>query len=109
MSLWRRTQRDEGPMPKHPYRDSAAVFGAMALVIPIVAWLTQGNVEQAAVVGAIFFVVATGWNWWRYRERAQREAAAAQTAASGDGTGEALDGVPSSNGQAPNEEREEES
>ena len=96
-------------MPKHPYRDSAAVFGAMALVIPVVAWLTQGNVEQAAVVGVVFFVVATGWNWWRYRERSQRETAAAQAAAAGDGTRGALDGGQSSNGQAPNEERERES
>jgi membrane protein implicated in regulation of membrane protease activity len=92
-------------MPKHPYRDTAVVFGAMALVIPVVAWLTHGNVGQAAVVGALFFVVATGWNWSRYRERQKRQDAAAAAAAAGVSE-TAVDGLPSSNGRAPTDEQE---
>jgi membrane protein implicated in regulation of membrane protease activity len=92
-------------MPKHPYRDTAIVFGAMALLIPVVAWLTGGNTGQAAVVGALFFVVATGWNWSRYHERQKRlDATAAAAAASGSAS--TADGAPSSNGQAPTEDQE---
>lgn len=100
-----RPARAEGPLPKHPYRDTALVFGAMALVIPIVAWLTNGNVGQAAVVAALFFVVATGWNWSRYHERQKRQDAAVAAAPAG-APATAAEGVPSSNGQAPTEEQE---
>ena len=36
----------ELPPPKNPYRDTLLVYGALALVILIVAWLTGGSVGQ---------------------------------------------------------------
>jgi drug/metabolite transporter (DMT)-like permease len=55
--------------PRHPYRDSALLYGAMGLVILLVAWLTGGSVARAAVVAGAAFVGATAWSWWRWRER----------------------------------------
>jgi len=55
--------------PKHPYRDSALLYLAMASVILVVAWLTGGDMARAIGVAAIAFVGATAWSWWRWRDR----------------------------------------
>ena len=57
------------PVPKHPYRDSAIVNAALALLLLLIAWLTGGNLARAVVVALGFFVIATAWNWWRFRKR----------------------------------------
>ena len=64
----------EVPPPKNPYRDTLLVYGGMSLVILIVAWLTGGSIAKAALVAAVFFVIASGWTMYRFRIRA-REAA----------------------------------
>ena len=58
---------------RHPFRDSAIFYGVLALVIVIVAALTGGDIAKGVVIGALFFLVATGWSWWRYRERLDQE------------------------------------
>ena len=65
----------ELPVPRRPYRDSVILYAVLALAIVGVAYLTDGDVLRAAVVAAGFFVVATGWSWWRFRERLAKEAA----------------------------------
>ena len=60
---------DAPPPPKHPYRDSALLYLAMALVILVVAWLTGGDIARAITFAAIAFIGATAWSWWRWRER----------------------------------------
>jgi hypothetical protein len=57
------------PPPKHPYRDSALLYGAMAVAILVVAWLTGGSIARAIVFAGAAFVGATAWSWWRVRER----------------------------------------
>ena len=57
------------PLPKRPYRDSALLNGVLTLIIVVFAWLTGGDVVTALAVGAAFFVVATAWSWWRFRQR----------------------------------------
>jgi membrane protein implicated in regulation of membrane protease activity len=73
--------RQRPPIPEHPYRDTALVYGVMASVLVIVAALTGGDVARALVVGLAFFVVATAWSWWRFRDRIREQARAAQEAA----------------------------
>jgi hypothetical protein len=72
--LGRRGARREAPLPKRPYRDSALLNGALAIVLVVVSWATGGDVARALVVGAVFFAVATAWSWWRFRARIAQEA-----------------------------------
>ena len=64
-----RSRRPGGPLPKRPYRDSALLNVALAGIVVVFAWLTGGDVVKAVAVGAAFFVVATAWSWWRFRQR----------------------------------------
>jgi membrane protein implicated in regulation of membrane protease activity len=64
----------ESPPPKHPLRDTLLVYGGLALVVVILAWVTGGSVTKAVAVAAVFFVVASAWNVYRWRARS-REAA----------------------------------
>ncbi len=79
-----RKRLHDRPLPAHPYRDSALVYGTMALVLVIVAALTGGDVVRALVVASAFFVVATPWSWWRFRTRIKAETAAQATRATQD-------------------------
>ena len=69
------------PLPKHPYRDTAAFNGALAGILLLVAWLTGGSLDRAVGWATIYFVAATAWGWWGFRRRLEREAAAAQALA----------------------------
>jgi membrane protein implicated in regulation of membrane protease activity len=73
--IFRPRGRGELPIPTHPYRDSALVNAGLAILLLLIAWFTGGDVLTAAFVAVGFFVVATTWNWWRFRQRlAAREA-----------------------------------
>jgi Zn-dependent protease with chaperone function len=81
----RRRARDERAIPEHPFRDSAILYGALALVILIVTVATGGSLlpgdtDKSFVLGALdrlgalavaaaFFVAATSFSWWQWRER----------------------------------------
>ena len=73
----------EQPPPKHPYRDTFLVYGALAVIVVFVAWATGGGVWKALAVAAAFFVAATGWNTYRLRQRAARDAAAGSSSETG--------------------------
>ena len=72
----------DSPPPRHPYRDTFLVYGALALVVVLVAWATGGGLWKAIAVAAAFFVAATGWNTYRLRQR-EREAREARAKSSG--------------------------
>jgi len=65
----RRKRLDERPIPVHPYRDTALVYGIMSLLIVVVSWLTGGDAFQAILVAVVFFLIATAWSWWKFRAR----------------------------------------
>ena len=56
-----------------PYRASAVMHAVLAVLILVVAWLTQGSIPRAVAVAIGYFVVATGWSWFQLRRREQRE------------------------------------
>jgi membrane protein implicated in regulation of membrane protease activity len=60
------------PTPKRPYRDSLLLHFALAIVIVLVSWLTGGELGRALVFAAVYFVLATAWSWWRFRQRLGR-------------------------------------
>ena len=68
-----RLRLEPPPLPKRPYRDSLLVNLALALVILVVARLTDGDFGRAITFAVAYFVFATAWNWWRFRQRLQRE------------------------------------
>jgi membrane protein implicated in regulation of membrane protease activity len=70
----------EQPPPQRPYRDTFLLHLAFALIIVGVAWVTDGSLPRALAYAAVFFVVATAWSWWKWRQRFQRERRAAELA-----------------------------
>jgi len=68
----------EAPTPKHPYRDSMLVYGFFAALVVLLAWITGGSVGKAVVIAAVVWAAATIWSIVRWRQRLQREAAAAR-------------------------------
>ena len=68
-----------GPDPapaltKHPYRHAAIAHGILALIIAVLGLTTSSHVARTLLMAVGYFVVATGWTWWRYREREKAEA-----------------------------------
>jgi hypothetical protein len=71
------------PLPKRPFRDSAIFYGVLSVLFVLVVWATGGAVlprwdDQQREVGGLliamlFFVVATGYSWWRFRQRIEEE------------------------------------
>jgi hypothetical protein len=74
---------DRLPLPKRPFRDSAIFYGVLSILFVLVVWATGGAVlprwddEQRAIGGLtiaiMFFFVATGYSWWRFRQRIEEE------------------------------------
>jgi Flp pilus assembly protein TadB len=63
----------ERRIPKRPYRDSAILYGALAVVIVVVAVATGGSLVRAALSAVAFFALATAWSWHRWRTRPGNE------------------------------------
>jgi hypothetical protein len=71
------------PMPKRPFRDTAIFYGALSVIFVLVVWATGGAVlprwdeEQREIGGLtiaiLFFLVATTYSWWRFRQRMRLE------------------------------------
>ena len=62
-------------IPRHPYRDSAIFYGILSACLVGIASITGAGLVRGIIVGAGFFVIATGFSWWRFREKLrQREA-----------------------------------
>jgi hypothetical protein len=71
------------PLPKRPFRDSAIFYGVLSILFVLVVWATGGAVlprwdEEQHEIGGLpiaimFFLVATGYSWWRFRQRIEEE------------------------------------
>ena len=50
---------------------------AFAAIIVVVAWATGGGLGRAILFASAFFLVATAWSWWKWRERMRADLVAA--------------------------------
>ena len=73
------------PPPSQPYRNAAIVHGLLAGAIVLVAWLSDGSLGKALVVAAAYFVIATAWTWFRFRQRERRPTEKPPKASGGSG------------------------
>jgi len=78
------------PPLRHPYRATALLHAGLAVVILAFAGLTGGDVARAIGFAIGYFVLATGWSWFRLRQRERRG-----TVAGTEG------GAPGTNGRTP--------
>ena len=62
-------------MPKHPYRDTALVYGGLALLVVALTAVTGGSLVRAIVVAVFVYVAATLWSWRIWRNRLREQAA----------------------------------
>ena len=61
------------PSSKRPFRDTAILYAAFAVVFVIVAVGTGRTPLVAVPVAAGCFVLATAYAWWRLRREAETE------------------------------------
>jgi len=64
-----RRATDAIPLPVHPYRSSAIFYAILSAMLLGVTYLTGGSMWKALLFGGGFFVIATGFTWYRFRER----------------------------------------
>jgi hypothetical protein len=60
------------PPPRNAYRGAAMLHAVLAIVILVVAVISGTDLLKALAVAAAYFVAATGWSWFRFRQRAGR-------------------------------------
>ena len=65
--------RARPPLPKRPYRDIVLLNLVLAALIVLISWATGGGLGRALVFASLYFVVATAWAWWRFRQRLAKE------------------------------------
>jgi hypothetical protein len=85
MSLSPKHERDSRPIPAHPYRDTALFHGGLAVVLVVITALTGGDVARAVVIAVAYFVAATAWTSWRFRERIRAQAVRSDGTEGGEG------------------------
>ena len=57
------------PIPKRPFRDSALFYAGVAVVFVVIVAISGGDLSLAIPVALACFVVATGYAWWKFRQR----------------------------------------
>jgi Flp pilus assembly protein TadB len=60
-------------VPQRAFRDSAIFYAVLACAIVGFGVLTDNDLVQTIVIAVVFFVLATGYSWWRFRQRLARE------------------------------------
>jgi hypothetical protein len=63
----------ESPLPKRPFRDSAIFYAVLACAVIAFGLITDNRLAETVIIAVAFFVIATGYSWWRFRQRLQRE------------------------------------
>ena len=59
----------DAPLPKHPYRDTAIIYGSMAAIVLVLGAATGRSLWKTAALAVGFFFAATAYSWWRVRQK----------------------------------------
>ena len=86
------------PPLRRPYRAVLFLHAGLALVILAFAGLTGGDLTRALGFAVAYFVIATGWSWFRLRQRERRPPKVDR--AQGNGTGNGDGSAPRRNGSS---------
>jgi hypothetical protein len=62
-----------GAVPRRAFRDTAIFYAVLAGAIVGFGILKDNDLVQTIAIAVGFFVVATGYSWWRFRQRLGRE------------------------------------
>ena len=60
-------------MPQGAFRNSAIFYAVLACAVVGFGILTGNDLTQTIIIAVVFFVIATGYSWWRFRQRLARE------------------------------------
>jgi hypothetical protein len=69
----RRWEIPEDPLPRHPYRNSIVFHAVLACLIVVAAWATDGGIPRAIGFAVAYFVLASGYSVWKWRQRLDQE------------------------------------
>ena len=60
---------------RRPYRDAALAYSGLGVlvIVVVIGLVTGGGLARALVIGVVFFALATGWSWWRFRSRIEHK------------------------------------
>jgi hypothetical protein len=61
------------PASRRRMRDSLIFYGALAVLIIVIATATGGDFARALFAAAAFFVAGNVWTWWQLKRRVERE------------------------------------
>ena len=61
------------PLPKRPFRDSAIFYAVITVAFVLIVFITGGDLSVAIPIALACFVVATGYAWWKFRQRLAEE------------------------------------
>ena len=61
------------PQARRLYRDSLILNVILAGLIVLISWATGGELGRAVAFAILYFVVATAWAWWRFRQRLAKD------------------------------------
>ena len=57
---------------KHPYRDSAIVYGALSGLVILIGAVAGASMVKTVIVAVAVFVAATLYSWWRWRDQLRK-------------------------------------
>jgi hypothetical protein len=65
----RRVHGWKRPVPRHPYRDTILLYGALAAVVLVIAAAAGTSIVKAVIFAAIAFAGGTIYSCWYWRDR----------------------------------------
>jgi membrane protein implicated in regulation of membrane protease activity len=62
-----------GAIPKRPFRDSAILYGVLAVILFVAGVAVGRGVVNSLIAAIAIFALTTSYAWWRFQRRIDRE------------------------------------